>query len=383
MNLFQIINKYNDFTELKKSLKKDYKLQVKQDENLYIINIQKNIINMNPILNLCNGIILEKNTNKLVCNMFPIVKEYPDKYEYTSFNNIVIEEVVDGTLIKLYYYNNKWNIATNRCIDASKAFWISTTSFYDLFMEASNAINLNFESLNKTYCYAFILQHPQNRNVKVYAEPNIVYIYSFDLANNVCVFDSNLSMLQKPKRYNFNSWDELFQNVTKLEYDIEGFIIYNINKEITKIINPKFKAIKDLKGNTPNLMYRSLILFKYGKMDEFLKYFPEYSGHFKYISGFLHNLSEKIYVLYSTRYIKKQSVSVPPHYEIILNHLHSDYIESKIPITKKQIFDKIIGYSPKRIYVFFGTNMKSNNFNLHNSNNIELNPIEDTKMDES
>ena len=38
MNLFQIINKYNDFTELKKSLKKDYKLQVKQDENLYIIN---------------------------------------------------------------------------------------------------------------------------------------------------------------------------------------------------------------------------------------------------------------------------------------------------------------------------------------------------------
>lgn len=387
MNLFQIINTYNDFDELKKSLKKDYKLQVKQDDNLYIINIQKNKINTNPVLNLCNGIILEKNTNKIVCNIFPIMKEYPDTYEYTSFKDVVIEEAVDGTLIKLYYYNNEWIVATNRCINAKKAFWISNVSFHDLFMEAVTACNLNFDSLNKTFCYAFILQHPQNRNVKQYTTPNIVYIYSYDLVNNIQATDPNLSMISKPIRYNFDSWEQILASLSNLAYDIEGYVIYNANKEITKIVNPKFKEIKDLKGNTPNLMYRSLVLYKYGKMDEFLKYYPEYSGHFKYITGFLYNLSEKIYILYTTRYIKKQSVSVPPHYEIILNHLHSDYLESnatnpcnpRTPINKKHIFDKIIGYSPKRIYVFFGTNTNINSKQFTN-NQEDLPNVQEMEM---
>ena len=56
MNFLNELNTEN-FPELKKKLKKEYNLQVKEFENLYNINIKKNKINNNPQLNFCNGII--------------------------------------------------------------------------------------------------------------------------------------------------------------------------------------------------------------------------------------------------------------------------------------------------------------------------------------
>ena len=362
MNFFNIISEFDNFSELKKTLKKKYNLQVKEKDNLYIVNIKKNKINTNPDLNLCNGIILEKNTNRIICNIYPVVKEYPDTYEYSDFNSVVIEEAIDGTLIKLFFYDNKWHVSTNRCIDASTAFWICNKSFYDLFMEA--ATNINFDNLNKTYSYAFILQHPRSRNVTKYSVPNLIYVYSFDHVNNNNVVDNNLSFLSTPKRYAFSSWDEMMASVPTLNYDIEGYIIYNNKKEITKIVNPTFKLVKEMKGNTPDMIYRCLVLYKLGKMETFLQYYPEYTQNFNYIKSFIFNLVNKFFMLYITRYVKKQPVSVPPHYEIILNHLHKDYLESKKDksctqkkkVTKQIIHTKIMGYSPLRIYSFFGSN---------------------------
>lgn len=364
MNFFSIINEFDNFSELKKTLKKKYNLQVKEKDNLYIVNIKKNKINENPDLNLCNGIILEKNTNKVVCNIYPVVKEYPDTYQYNDFSSVVVEEAIDGTLIKLFYYNNKWNVATNRCIDASDAFWICNKSFYDLFMEAATKLNLNMDNLNKSYSYGFILQHPRSRNVKKYEVPNLVYVYSFDNVNNVQIVDNNLEGINVPKRYQFSTWEEMMSSITTLNYDIEGYIIYNNKKEITKVVNPTFKLVKEMKGNTPDMVYRCLVLYKLGKMESFLKYYPEYTQNFNYIKSFMYNLVNKFFMLYITRYVKKQPLSVPPHYELILNHLHKDYLESnndnmllpKKKVTKKTIHAKLMGYSPLRIYSFFGSN---------------------------
>ncbi len=361
MTFFNIISQYNDFAELKKTLKKQYALQVKVKDNLYNVNIKKNKININPEVDECNGLILEQNTNKVVCNIFPVVKEYPDSYKYENFNDLIIEEAIDGTLIKLFYYDNQWKVATNRCIDANTAFWISNQSFYDLFMDAAK--NINFAHLNKNYSYAFILQHPKNRNVTKYNKLNLVYIYSYDNENKKEVTDEYLSFMNRPKRYIFESWDEMMESLETMEYSKEGYMVYDSNRRITKIVNPNFKMVKDMKGNTPDMVYRCLVLYKLGKMDEFLKYYPEYTHNFNYIKTFLYNLSNKIYMMYVSRHIKKQPISVPPHYDIVLNHLHKDYIQSnnnniaiqRQRVTKKIIYHKLLGYSPMRIYSFFGT----------------------------
>ena len=351
--MFNIINELNTFEKVKPTLtKKPYNLQIKYTENLYLVNTNKFINNISKIddtiLLDCNGTILEKNTNKVICKIYPVMKEYPVSYTYDTFSELTCEEAIDGTLIKVFYYNNQWNLATNRCIDAKDSYWISKKSFYDLFMEAAN--NIDFSQLTETYCYAFILQHPDNRHITKYDKCNIIYLYSYDLVNNCEVNDKTLSLLDKPKQFKFKNWTEFHEQLNTLPYDKEGFILYNKNKQMTKYVNPKFNLVKKLKGNTNDMLYQCIVLHKYGQNTQFLTYYPEYKETFTDIQKSLYKFVNSIYTFYVTKYINKQTVTVNEEIEIILNHLHLDYLNTKIKINKKIIMTKIIGYSPKRIY---------------------------------
>lgn len=345
-----------DYNILKKTIKKDHKcLHIKEYNNLFLLQIKKNKKNISAEYVKFNGLIFEKNSNKLVCNIFPVVKEYPEIYNYENINELVVEKSYDGTLIKLFYYDSKWNIATNRCIDAKISFWICNQSFYDLFMEAAK--NINFATLNTNWNYAFILQHPKNRNIVKYNKENLIYIYSYDLVNKIEVYDNNLSFLDKPTKLQFNDWNEMMNSLTNLDSYSEGYIVYNKNREITKIINPKFNQLKLLKGNNINMFYRCIVIYKYGRMDEFLQHFPEYTEQFNYLRAFIYNLSNSIHNLYIAKHVKKQNITVrDENLKLVLEHLHKDYIKSiensqnRIIITKKYIYEKIMKYSPQRIY---------------------------------
>lgn len=355
MNILELLNQNYNYDDLKSNIKKNHKcLHIKDLNDLFLLQIKKNKKQIPNEYLKFNGLIFEKNTNKLVCNMFPVVKEYPDIYNYENINELIVEESYDGTLIKLFFHNNKWNIATNRCIDAKISYWIANQSFYDLFMEVAK--NINFSVLNMNYCYAFILQHSKSRNITKYDKNNIIYIYSYDLVNKKEIYDSNLSFLDVPKKLKFNNWDHMMNSLSQLNPLNEGYIVYNKNKEITKIINPKFNELKILKGNNSNMFYRCIVIYKYGKMDHFLQYFPEYANQFNYLRTFIYNLSNNIYNMYTAKYIKKQKIVINDiNINLILSHLDKDYKKSinnnnKIIITKKYIYEKIMKYSPLRIY---------------------------------
>ena len=175
-------------------------------------------------------------------------------------------------------------------------------------------------------------------------------IDSYDLINNCEVNDKTLSFLDKPKQYKFNNWKEFHEKLNELPYDNEGFILYNKNKQMTKYVNPKFNLVKKLKGNTNDMLYQCIVLHKYGQNTQFLTYYPEYKETFTDIQKSLYKFVNSIYTFYVTKYINKQTVTVNEEIETILNHLHLDYLNTKIKINKKIIMTKIIGYSPKRIY---------------------------------
>ena len=119
---------------------------------------------------------------------------------------------------------------------------------------------------------------------------------------------------------------------------------------MTKYVNPKFNFVKELKGNTNDMIYRCIVLYKHGQQEQFLNYYPEYKSTFTTIHTKLINICHFIYTYYVTKYIKKQTIKVNEEIEIILNHLHLDYLNTKQKINKKIIMNKIIGYSPLRLY---------------------------------
>jgi hypothetical protein len=77
-------------------------------------------------------------------------------------------ECLEGTLLSVYYFNDKWNVSTRRCLDANDSFWLSDKSHYDLFLECIS--NELFDKLNKDNCYYFVLQHYLNKGVVDYSK---------------------------------------------------------------------------------------------------------------------------------------------------------------------------------------------------------------------
>ena len=240
-----------------------------------------------------------------------------------NFKNYTIQELYDGTLIKLFNYEGEWYTATNKCTDASRSRWLSDRSYDELFRD----VNINYNSLNPDYCYAFILLHPENRMMCEYFKPAIVHVGSFDLkelceintgdfteydAMDLLGEDSDLinntnnneSIIRNPKTVNFEnitelleSFDTLNEKFTDNNYVFPGyFLVNNKTGDRIKIMNPKFKYLMNIKGNSRNMVYRICELMKIpNELEEFEYYFPEYSDDVKTAKTIVTKVGNYIY----------------------------------------------------------------------------------------
>ena len=354
MNLQNIIKDTSSFEEVKSKLEnKPYNLSIKDTENVYIVRNNPKLELLTDISKECNGIIIEKETNKMLCYGYNcMITGNNEDLLSKNIGEHTIQKAIDGTIIRMYYYNNEWWTCTNRSIDAKKTHWISEKSFDELFKEASNKLDRSI--LNKQYTYIFILRHPENRHISKIISPEIIYIGSRNMDTLEIVYDENLNDFKKCENIYFNTWQDMINELRTGSYDIMGFIITDKDGGMTKYISDNFKLVKELKGNIPDMYYRCLILYIHNRKDEFINIFPEYKSIFKFIDKKINILCKQLYSMYVNRYIKKRTIKVIPEYNMIINHLHKDYIESfkteKKKITYIDVCNKIKGYSPLRVY---------------------------------
>ena len=115
-------NNITDIELLKQFISGDsYKLKFKEDNNLILIFNDNNSNLNDDLVKFFNGVIIEKSSLKVVCFTLEKCME-EDKVDDRLFNkDLIIQPVFEGTLIRLYYYNNKWNVSTKKMIDAFNA----------------------------------------------------------------------------------------------------------------------------------------------------------------------------------------------------------------------------------------------------------------------
>jgi hypothetical protein len=94
---------------------------------------------------------------KVVCFSPPKSIPYTEFCENNPISTVVVDEFMDGTMINVFYdgETNKWVIAT-RSIVGAKCVFYSQKTFHDMFHETG----IDYDTLNKEYCYSFVLQHP-------------------------------------------------------------------------------------------------------------------------------------------------------------------------------------------------------------------------------
>ena len=347
-NLFLLANK-NETTENKTT--ENETTENKTTENETTENeTTENKITENDIINYeANGIIFEKGTNKVVAMCQNKLIDCDSDFIFKSGNVKRMEYCEDGTMIKLYNYNDTWYTSTTRCIDARKSYWTSTKSFNDLFFDVFDKNLLS--TLDKHYTYVFVLLHKENRIVIRHKINMLVYISRIN--NETYMEDytqqfNNVYGIRRPKKINTNT------NINDFHPFKRGILIKTLNKETNQLVSYKidydnYKNIKSLRGNIPDVRMRYLELLPYPELlQQFEKNYYEYKFMFNIIKGEMFNLVKMIYRLYVDSHIKHSiQVNDDNLYYKTLKQLHAQYKITNVPISFYEVQKKIFTMDKK------------------------------------
>lgn len=341
------------FEELKNELTKEpYFLEIKEDTNKYMLLFTEKSDLTLPEVRECTGIIFEKETNQLLHFSFPKCYEGTKQSEETYLSKIKQTEVTElynvselknykinlyftGSMIKLYFFNDRWQIASSKNLDASKSFWASKKSFKELFIDAIE-ISEDIEyfdfigKLDVNCCYTYIIQHPENCSLIKVKTPLAFILNKVNVEtlkeeipdiDNMCVEKSLQDVLYNKK------------GVT------ENYLIYNLNKDgnvisRVKVLSNEYEKVKELYGNYPDIGLRYIEVYENELLKKELR------------ETFIHDISKfnKIDILYN-KAIKCIEMSYKNVY-INESRTLNDIPKSHVPIIQyiKQNSTSIIEY---------------------------------------
>ena len=325
-------------------------INVKKVDNLFMLNYDKSKLNEKNIhsLGLFRSVITDG--EKIICYSPPKALKYLDFVEKSiNYDSVILENFIEGTMINVFYYNNEWNCATRGNIGAKCKFFRDYPKTYRvLFLEAMTGVGLEFDMLNKDFCYSFIVQHPQNRIVVPFGEEKL-YLIDFYKCNNWCVESVekheliNTVLLPESIEIKFpdykgRSYSELYDYFTSLnlDYKVVG-VVLNQGGNRTKIWNPNYLKIKGLRGNNPKIQFQYYNLLKDKRLSEFLLYYPEYMNMFNGYKNELYNWTEQLWSNYKRCYIRKEKPlrEFPKQFRSCMYTIHQNYLKVLRPNNKK------------------------------------------------
>lgn len=316
-----------------------YCLDLKQERDLYrITHIEDKSDMTNNIVKSLSGLILDLNNitqihykgqklseQVLLEEGVELQESHITSLDVTNWDNIKVKKLYDGSRIKLFYHNNEWVVSTSRCVDATRAFWHSSKSFYDLFMECLGE-NYSFSLLNRNKCYTFIILHPENRIVLNHTEPSCIHISTYDKVENKEVDD--YIYVPKPEECDFGSFEELKVAVSNLQFTEPGYMLVDENYNRVRIISKAYNDVRLLKGNVPDMAKRYLQLRKTTpeKISILLGYYPEYTELFHEIERNIIYISNVIFQKYKIRRRQHRRVELSPIESDIHYRAHGLYL---------------------------------------------------------
>jgi len=240
------------------------------------------------IYNACRSIIFENTTGKIVTYSHPILEylQYDDALQYFNMNTKFTESH-EGTLITVFFYNNRWYYSTRRHIDMYQTnkyvYGVkSELSHGEMFEEALNKIGMTkneFESkLDNTLQYYFELVHYQNSfNItyedtfgEKYAKLFLLFIKN---ENNELVDKTNISKLLNVEINQELSLDEVKTKLSSKE-KIEGFIFERIgtngDKKICKVLHPDYYSILKYSPGFKTIQEQYIYLYQKNLLNEYV-----------------------------------------------------------------------------------------------------------------
>jgi hypothetical protein len=216
--------------------------------NLYLLSYNQIESDFaNAAVREARGIILEKDTNRIVCYPFDKFFNAGEKHAAPiDWTTATVQQKYDGSIIKVYWLDGRggeddpvrtsrgWMVATNHAIDARQAPAGQTgRNFYDLFVEAAARSNFSYDRLSRECTYMFELMHPDSVVVIRHTEPRLVHIGT---RNNTTFAESYEDIgVPQVETYPLSSPEECKRAAARLGLQHEGFVVKDAQWRRVKI----------------------------------------------------------------------------------------------------------------------------------------------------
>ena len=273
MEIIKFINSHENWEELLQ--KPPYSLIIKRKNGLILFKYSQIKSDFNePICREARGLILEEGTWNIVRyafkKFFNVGEPFADEI---NWNYTEITEKYDGSLITLYWYGGKWNLATNGTINAYSAPMNSSgKTFGQAFDEAAEKAGLDYNRLSPGYNYTFELTGPDNMICIYYPETKLYHLSTRDLLTlDEVEVDIGIA---KPERYTANSLEEIKSIVSGLDKSHEGVVIRDMNGNRVKLKTQIYFKMHRFAANGKVTDETLLKLILKNDTDELLVYFP-------------------------------------------------------------------------------------------------------------
>ena len=328
----------------------------------------------------CRGVVFHH--DELVMKGFPYTMEYTEQDNLDEINNNIVSifdncsfyDAYEGSLIRMFFFKDKWYLSTNRKLDAFKSKWASKESFGSFFKKAleiefennerlRNAIPFDiskddvierFQSiLDKDKQYMFLLMNNNENRIVCSApeKPTVYHVGTF--------VDYKLSMeediyLNYPRKHNFENIEQLLAYVRNdSDYTkIQGVIIFTSENKQYKIFNQEYADYYKVRGNEPSIKYRYLQIRNIKKFNETMHYlYPEYKDAFAEYENHIYEIAASITQSYVERFIRKNYVTVPVEEFQVIRLCHAWHLENRLEnkISINKVLDVLNQQSPTNI----------------------------------
>lgn len=356
------------------------------DNNEYtLVKYDKELLNHDSYATygLLRSVIISN--SKVVCFSPPksmLAEQFMEKYPSSSASSasILAEDFIEGTMINVFFHNEKWVITTRSTIGANVSFFktSSNKTFNDMFLEACAQCHFNYETLHPGYCYSFVLQHPENRIVVPFKIPQLYLVAVYKIEDDNRVIEENIDDVKKygmwnmtgikfPETHKFANYSDLIEQFASpnTPYEVMGIVVKNRETgERSKFRNPIYEEVRQLRGNQSKLQYQYLTLRHSGRLSDFLKYYPETKHEMSKFRDQVHMFTNNLHKNYISCYIKKENpLNTYPHqYKIHMHKLHEHFINNLRPnnlyITNTEVIKYVNNLHPQLLMYCLNYNLR-------------------------
>jgi hypothetical protein len=388
-------NGYVTFNEVISFVKDGYVSVCDEDNDLKLFCYENINWDSEENLRRVRGLVYQD--DKLISRTFGGTLEYTvnDDISMESHRNAISEFLEDpnvfyseeGTLVRIFYHNNKWYLSTHKKLDARQSRWGNSKTFGELFTQGiynsymwsipfreflnipeqkdedediENVIYDSFlQKLSKDKTYIFLIKSTtQNRIVCTKVSEIGVLLYLGRIDNNsqkyegVSDLDSYINISKRVEKSGERyTVDELIEKTKEIDHtEHQGIIIFTSDfSRSIKLINKKYSRGLYLRGNCPSVKFRYLELLNKDNINEISEYiilYPEYTLDFVMIESIMFNIAKACHKIYLSRHIGKQYITTEPELHIIVKNAHSHYLQNRVPTTPEIIRSLIVKMTP-------------------------------------